>query len=322
MVDHYNSSENYAITAEGVTKRFGDQAAVSQLSFEIPRGTIFGFVGPSGCGKTTTIRLLTGVYLPDEGKIQVLGKNPSRFSIQDRETIGYLPQLFVLYPNLSVWENLNFVASLYGVSLSRKKRLDHLLDFVELSEHRNKLVRNISGGMQRRLSLATALVNDPQLLFLDEPTAGVDPILRSKFWDYFKDLQAEGHTLFITTQYIGEAAYCDLVGVMEAGQLLTVGAPEDLRRQAFGGDLVRVRTAEQLDQDLEADLQNLPDLTGGIERIDSSELHLIVDEAGTAVPVLVDWLRKQDLTIELIDEYNPPFDKVFVKLVKDTRHNA
>src|SRR4029450_7987331 len=150
---------------------------------EVPEGAILGYIGPSGSGKTTTVRLLMGLYVPDSGEISVLGVPPVKFKRRERERIGYLPQLFVLYPALT------------GVPFLRPKRLNELLDLVELREDKHKLVRNISGGMQRRLSLAATLIHDPDLLFLDEPTAGIDPILRRKFWDYYKVLQSKGHTL-------------------------------------------------------------------------------------------------------------------------------
>ena len=178
------------ISVQHLTKKFGDEVAVQDVSFDVPRASIFGFIGPSGSGKTTTVRLLTGVYAPTAGEVTVLDCSPAKFSQADRARLGYMPQLFVLYPNLTVWENLNFAASLYGMSLFRGKRLTEALAFVELEEHRSKLARNISGGMLRRLSLAATLVHDPELLFLDEPTAGIDPVLRHKFWDHFRELKS------------------------------------------------------------------------------------------------------------------------------------
>ena len=214
------------ISVQHLTKKFGDETVVQDVSFDVPRASIFGFIGPSGSGKTTTVRLLTGVYTPTEGQVTVLDRSPAKFSQSDRTRLGYMPQLFVLYPNLTVWENLNFAASLYGMGLRRGKRLKAALTFVELDEHRSKLARNISGGMLRRLSLAATLVHDPELLFLDEPTAGIDPVLRHKFWDHFRELKSQGRTIFITTQYVSEADNCDLVGVQNNGKLLLVDTPQ------------------------------------------------------------------------------------------------
>jgi ABC-2 type transport system ATP-binding protein len=309
------------IEARGVTKQFGNEIAVQDITFEIPRGAIFGFIGPSGCGKTTTVRLLTGLYEPSAGEAWVLGKHPKEFSQHIQQRIGYMPQLFALYQDLSVWENINFAASLYGVSLRRGRRLNYLLDFVELSEHKHKLARNISGGMQRRLGLAAAMVHNPELLFLDEPTAGIDPVLRRKFWDHFKELQNQGRTLFVTTQYVGEAAYCDYVGVMSQGHLLMIETPEGLRQRAFGGEVVDLRTAERINYGDLQQLYQFPGVQGEIQRIDNNTVRLTVDEASTAIPALLEWCQAQNLKVESIQEYLPPFDDVFVELVKKEKTN-
>src|SRR6185503_15494473 len=282
------TAENVVETQE-LTKSFGADVAVQSLSMYVPRGKIFGFIGPSGCGKTTTVRLLTGFYRPTSGTLSVLGKDPADFSKSDQAKLGYLIQQFVLYPDLTVWENLNFAASFYGVTPFRRGRLNKLLDFVELSEHRNKLARDLSGGMKRRLSLAATMVHNPELLFLDEPTAGIDPILRRKFWDYFKELQGEGHTLFITTQYVGEAAYCDLVGVMYGGRLLMIETPDGLRRKAYGGDVVGIRANEPIRFEHRHQLESLPFVRGKVKIVSDQEVEVIVDEASTAIQLLLEW---------------------------------
>jgi ABC-2 type transport system ATP-binding protein len=302
--------------AHGLTKTFGDQVAVNDLNFEVPRGSIFGFIGPSGCGKTTTVRLLTGIYRPTAGEVQVLGRSPSRFSTRDRRRIGYLTQHFMLYPELTVWENMNFAASIYGMPYRRGKRLANLLDFVDLGEHRHKLARNLSGGMQRRLALASTLIHQPELLFLDEPTAGIDPVLRRKIWDYFEALRAEGITTFVTTQYVGEAAYCDLVGVMSRGELLLVDTPEGMRHRAYGGDVIHIRTTSAFPYNARPELEALPFVLAPVIQVSSREARLVVDEANTSIPRMIDWARGHNLEIESIGEYLPPFDDVFVKLVK------
>lgn len=310
------------IKTRELTKAFGGEVAVNAIDLEVPEGSIFGFIGPSGSGKTTTVRLLMGLYVPDSGEVTVLGVRPDRFSRHDREQIGYLPQLFVLYPDLTVWENMNFAASLYGVSFWRARRLNQLLELVELKDDRYKLVRNISGGMQRRLSLAATLVHNPSLLFLDEPTAGIDPILRRKFWDYFKELQSHGRTLFVTTQYVSEAAYCDFVGVMSDGRLLSVNTPDGLRREAYGGDIVRVGSSERIDYAFRQEIQNLPELKSQILTATDYELQLLVDDAATATPYLVEYFSNSRKSINSIEAYYPSYDDVFVKLIEKHRNNG
>ena len=310
-----------AIRTRELTKAFGGEVAVNKITMDVPEGAILGFIGPSGSGKTTTVRLLMGLFEPDSGEASVLGVRPGHFTRHDRERIGYLPQLFVLYPDLTVWENMNFAASLYGVSFWRTKLLNRLLDLVELREDKHKLVRNTSGGMQRRLSLAATLVHNPDLLFLDEPTAGIDPILRKKFWDYFKTLQEHGHTLFITTQYVGEAAYCDFVGVMSEGQLLTVNTPEGLRREAYGGDIVKIGSTERIDYSLRQEIQNLPQLKSNVLSATDYELQLLVGDAATATPYLVEYFRDRRKSIDSIETFLPSYDDVFVKLIEKHRNS-
>lgn len=314
----YNKSVtgDSVIDAEGLTKQFGSEFAVRDLTFQVPRGKIIGLIGPSGSGKTTTVRLLTGIYRPTRGKVIVLGASPRHFTGKLRERMGYMPQHFVLYPDLSVLENMSFAASLYGMSwFGRRKRINTLLDFVELSGDRHKLARNISGGMQRRLALAATLVHNPDLIFLDEPTAGIDPILRRKFWDQFQELKAAGRTMVITTQYVNEAAYCDLVGVMAEGRLLMLETPEHLRRSAFGGDVVDLRTERPLDWDVMDTITKLP-FVRRIAGYQGNNTRLVVDEASTAIPALMNWLNQQKLRVSTLEEFMPPFDDIFVILVE------
>ena len=304
------------INAKHLTKKFGAETAVQDVSFYVPRGSIFGFIGPSGSGKTTTVRLLTGVYTPTDGEVIVLDRNPAKFSQVEKALLGYMPQLFVLYPNLTVWENLNFAASLYGMSLFRGKLLKDALTFVELYEHRSKLARNISGGMLRRLSLAATLVHAPQILFLDEPTAGIDPVLRRKFWDHFRELKNQGRTIFITTQYVSEADNCDLVGVQNNGKLLLVDTPRGIRHKAYGGDMIDFRTVQPFDFQAEAMLRSLSFVRAKTVRTDSNSMRIIVEQASSATPELMGWAQQQNIQVQAVDEYMPSFEDVFVELVR------
>lgn len=320
--NHSERQEPIIVTRE-LSKRFGDEWAVNKVSLQIPKGSIFGFIGPSGCGKTTTVRLLTGTYLPTSGDAWIFNRQPKKFSRRDRERIGYMPQQFVLYPDLTILENMNFAASIYGIGLfSRGKRIRQLLDFVELSSDRHKLVRNTSGGMMRRLSLACTLIHRPALIFMDEPTTGIDPVLRRRFWDYFDKLREAGTTLFVTTQYVSEAAYCDLVGVMNEGRLILVDTPDGLRKRAHGGELVDMRTVEPIDYPHLQIMRTLPFVTGPVVMMDDRSVRLVVDEASTAMPSLIDWSKEQRYSIESIQEFLPPFDDVFVNLIQRYSNNG
>jgi ABC-2 type transport system ATP-binding protein len=310
-------NKDVIIHTHDLNKSFGGVTAVNNLNLDIPAGSIFGFIGPSGCGKTTSVRLMLGIYTPDSGEVRVLQQSPQKFGRRERGQIGYLPQQFVLYPELSVWENLNFAASLYGVPVRRKKRLQELLDLVELTGQEKKKVQNLSGGMQRRLSLAAAIIHDPPLIFLDEPTAGIDPVLRRKFWDYFHMLKTAGHTLFVTTQYVGEAAYCDYVGVMANGRLLMVETPDDLRRRALGGEIIRLYTASFLTEVQFNTLRGQPFVgEGKAFRLRDSGVEIVVDKANATLPLLLQWCQEEDIVVESASEYVPLFDDVFVQLIE------
>jgi ABC-2 type transport system ATP-binding protein len=302
------------IQVDHVTKRIGDKVLVEDLTFDVGQGEIFGFIGPSGSGKTSTIRLLTGVYGPSEGWIRVMGVEPDHPSRLMQERFGYMPQLFVLYPNLTVRENLNFVASLYGMNpFRRRKRVDELLRFVELAEASHKLAENVSGGMQRRIELAAALLHNPPLLFVDEPTAGIDPVLRGKFWEEFRRLRNEGRTVFVTTQYVGESEHCDRVGVIRKGRLIAIDTPLQLRRRAFGGDMIDVE-ATDLTPDAVHSLTR-PAFVKNVMPISKTQLRISVDEAGPAIPALMELLDSSNCNVSRIDEYRPSFDEVFVELM-------
>jgi ABC-2 type transport system ATP-binding protein len=305
-----------AVVAVHVSKRFGEKDVVQGLTFEVERGQIFGIIGPSGGGKTTTMRMLLGVLRPTTGDLRVLGRQPHKFRRRDRERLGYLPQLFALFPELSVSENLNFAASVYGLSWFRRgRRIRRALEFVELWDARNRPAAQLSGGMQRRLGLAATLLHDPDVIFLDEPTAGIDPVLRAKFWDHFRELRDQGRTLIVTTQYVTESEYCDRIIALRDGQMAALGTPEEVRRRAMGGEVVHV-TGADLGRQAVALMREVPGVRR-IRRLDHDKLEVVVDEAGPLVPVLLDTLRMARIEVDEVSEQRPSFDDVFVRIMED-----
>jgi ABC-2 type transport system ATP-binding protein len=225
--------DSEVIVAKNLTRRFGDFTAVDHLSFTVRAGEVVGYLGPNGSGKTTTIRMLLGLLLPSEGEAHVLGYDVVRQSEQVRARVGYMSQKFALYYDLTVGENLAFYAGVYGERSGQ--RLEEVLDLVGLRAQEHERVSNLSTGWRQRLALGTAIVHRPQLLFLDEPTSGVDPTARRAFWDLIYDLVSEGVTTLVTTHYMDEAEYCGRVGIMRDGRLLAMDTPSELKSTALPG---------------------------------------------------------------------------------------
>ena len=215
------------VLVDNLTRRFGEFTAVDHVSFEIHTGEVVGYLGPNGSGKTTTIRMLLGLLAPSEGKATVLGYDAFRQSEEVRSRAGYMSQKFAIYDDLTVFENLQFYGGVYGIT--NRKRISETLDLVGLTGHDRVLTRNLSAGWRQRLALGIALVHSPKLLFLDEPTSGVDPTARRTFWDLIYDLSASGVTILVTTHYMDEAEYCNRVGMMRDGKLLAMDTPIALK---------------------------------------------------------------------------------------------
>jgi ABC-2 type transport system ATP-binding protein len=301
------------VVMDTVTRHYGSLTALDGVSLEVAAGTIVGVIGPSGSGKTTLVRVLTGTLRPTSGSARVLGEDPLRFHRRTRERIGYMPQHFVLYEELTAAENLSFVAALFGLMWRRRRiRVRQVLELLELWDARDRRARELSGGMQRRLELACALVHEPVLLFLDEPTAGLDPVLRQTIWNEFRRLRELGSTLVVTTQYVGEAEYCDRVAVLANGRLIAFEEPEQLRREALGGEVVEIETAQIVDG---AALGGLP----GIQRVRQTSprrLLVVAEDAGEATPRVLQAISQQGVQVTSSSEYRPSFDEVFAELVQ------
>ncbi len=308
-----------AVTFEDVTKKFGKEEVLHGITFRVPWGEILGIIGPSGSGKTTTIRMMLGMYKPSSGAVRLFGRDPWKLRRGDRERIGYMPQDFVLYPALTTEENLRFAASLYGVPWwETGRRIAQLLPFVDLVDARERRAEDLSGGMRRRLSLAATLMHDPDFLVLDEPTAGIDPILRTTIWDGLKSAREDGKTMVITTQYVAEAEYCDQVLLIHEGAIIASGTPSDLRRAATGGEMLDIRF-NQPRPDIVRRLQSLP-FVHDVEPLDRpDEVRVTVDNVSTDLPALTEYCDREEGGCVSMEPHVLTFDDVFVRLVSGAR---
>lgn len=233
-----------AVVTEDLVKRFGGFTAVDRVSVSVNKGEIFGFLGPNGAGKSTTIRILCGLLRPTSGKARVGGLDVSTHPEQVRERIGYMSQRFSLYDDLTVEENIDFFAGIYSVpEEARKEREEYVLRMAGLEEKRGSMTRLLAGGWKQRLALGCAILHEPPILFLDEPTSGVDPIARRAFWDLIYDLADKGQTIFVTTHYMEEAEYCHRLALMDRGKVIALGAPEDLKQERGFGSMEEVFVA-------------------------------------------------------------------------------
>jgi len=310
------TSSGPIITARDVTRAFDGRTVVEGLSFDVAPGTILGVVGPSGSGKTTTVRMLTGTLGRTRGEITVLGEDPMHFSRRARGRIAYMPQQFSLYEDLSAQENVGFVAALYGIGPFRRGRLiRRALEVVDLHDARHRLARDLSGGMQRRLELACALVHHPDVLFIDEPTAGIDPMLRQSIWDELRTLRNDGRTLLVTTQYVSEAEFCDRVALIADGELVAIDTPDALRKLVFGGEVLEVTTERAVDAEL---LGGVPGITG-VRQPAARQLSVTTDDAETTTPQIIETLRRSGIGVVGLAEHQPTFDEVFTGLVEQRR---
>jgi ABC-2 type transport system ATP-binding protein len=302
------------VQTSGLTKKFGSLVAVDHMDLSVNAGEIFGFLGPNGAGKTTTVRILCGLMMPTSGTATVVGHDVVTEPEEVKQRIGYMPQAYGLYDDLTVDENLEFFGSVYRVSRDeRRRRADEILQLVRLEEFRKHYAGQLSGGMKRRLSLAVSLIHNPELLILDEPTAGIDPPLRRIFWQYFRELNKRGVTFFINTHYMDEAELCDRLALISYGKLVSLGSPTELKRKAVGGERIELVTADLSRTDAilkDSELvREIKSSSGGIQ--------LIVDEAASAIPKLTSLLREHGVEVLQVRQLQPSLEDVFIKLVED-----
>ncbi len=296
------------IVVENLTRRFGDFVAVDHINFEVKPGEVIGYLGPNGSGKTTTIRMLLGLLKPSDGKATVLGYDVFKQSEEIRARVGYMSQKFAIYDDLTTLENLTFYGGVYGIN--DKARIQHTLELVGLNGHENTLTRDMSTGWRQRLSLGIALVHEPKLLFLDEPTSGVDPTARRAFWDLIYELAEGGVTILVTTHYMDEAEYCERVAVMRDGKLLAMDTPTNLKRSIITGDVWEVY-AQPLERGMDS-LSAMP----GVDRVGLAGDHLRVISSQVEKDAMQSLLSREGLSVEKIERGEPTLEDVFLALAR------
>lgn len=306
------ADSSYAVEATSLTKRFGEFTAVDAISLQVERGEIFAFLGPNGCGKTTTIRMLCGIITPTSGSGRVAGFDIVAEGDRVKDNIGYMSQKFSLYEDLTVRENLEFYAGVYQVpTVERSRRIAELIGIAGLEGREGELAGNLSGGWRQRLALGCSIVHQPPILFLDEPTAGVDPVSRRRFWDMIYDLSERGVTVFVTTHYMDEAEHAHRVSLMLAGKIIACASPDALKAASRPGSLLEVKCEPLL-----AALEFLPGVPGVKEvAVYGSLLHVVVEPSEDRPAILRRALESRGIVVDRIEPIQPSLEDVFIGAV-------
>ena len=306
--------DRYAVEVIDLMKKFGDFTAVDGVTFNIRRGEIFGFLGPNGAGKTTTIRMLLCLLRPTSGRATVLGYDIVRQPEAIRRHIGYMSQRFSLYNDLTVGENLDFYGRTYGVRGGRlRERKQFVIEMAGLQGRERELTRNLSGGWKQRLALGAAILHEPEMLFLDEPTAGVDPISRRAFWDLLYQLADEGTTIFVTTHYMDEAEHCQDLAFIHSGRIIAQGAPEEIKLNKMQGQVLEIDCT-------------LPDQAIGLLRkmelfdevaLYGALIHVVAEGIAERKPYIKQALTEQGVQVRTMDVIAPSLEDVFISNVRN-----
>ncbi|MEW5802562.1 MAG: ABC transporter ATP-binding protein [bacterium] len=315
-----NAVNENAVVVQDLERRFGSFIAVNRISFEVRRGEIFGFLGSNGAGKSTTIRMLCGILAPSGGRGKVAGFDILTEAEKIKANIGYMSQKFSLYEDLTVEENINFYSGIYRLAPEKKKeRKEWVIEMAGLSEHRKARTAILSGGWKQRLALGCAILHEPPVIFLDEPTSGVDPISRRKFWNLIYELSHKGITIFVTTHYMDEAEYCDRIGLVYRGELIALGTPEQLKTSYMSEDVLEVAC----DRPQEA-MTEIGKLAGVKEvALFGQELHIVVENAASKEPAIKGLLDRMGHRVLSVEKITPSLEDVFVSLIeaKDRAEN-
>ncbi len=309
----------FAVEIDQLVKTFGAFVAVDHISLQVRQGEIFGFLGPNGAGKSTTIRILCGLLAPSGGRASVGGFDVATQPELIRKHIGYMSQRFSLYDDLTVEENIDFFSGVYGVPRERRpERKDFVLGMAGLAERRQTMTRLLAGGWKQRLALGCAILHEPPILFLDEPTSGVDPIARRSFWDLIYELSAARHTIFVTTHYMDEAEYCHRVALMYRGRVIALGPPEDLKQSLQAHALVQLDSSDPLES-----MRALEGQPGILDvAVFGGGLHVTVDEPEAALDRIRQVLAQKQIEVRRLERIEPAMEDVFVALIEAEERKA
>lgn len=316
-----DTHDNIAVSVLDLEKKFGIFTAVNRINFEVNKGEVFGFLGPNGAGKSTTIRMLCGILTPTSGSGRVGGFDINRQQELIKQNIGYMSQKFSLYEDLTVEENIDFYAGIYKVPKDqRKERLEWIIRMAGIEEFRSSLTGILSGGWKQRLALGCAIIHQPKIIFLDEPTSGVDPIARNNFWKLIREMAGRGVTVFVTTHYMDEAQNCDRIALIYKGAIIAMGTPDTLKTKCMKGLVLRIL---------------LPEPEEWIERLEKLEfisevalfgvaLHAVVQDMGQAQAALSELFSREGVRGFRIERIPPSLEDVFISLIEsyDLRSNT
>jgi ABC-2 type transport system ATP-binding protein len=308
------------VIAEDLTKRFGDFTAVDRVSFQIHPGEVFGWLGPNGAGKTTTIRMLLGLIRPNAGKLSVLGFDPVTQTKTMQAHVGYMSQLFTLYNDLTARENIRFYGKVYGLRREElAQRQQEIIHMAGLEGREDTLTANLSGGWKQRLALGCAIVHNPRVVFLDEPTAGVDPISRREFWGLIYAMAKKGTTVLVTTHYMDEAELCQRVGFINQGRLVAVGTPDELKQTHMHGQVLEIDTTEP---DRAVRLLKEAQAKGGLPfeevALYGAQIHVVVPSAEKFRLPVRKLLEAENIPVGSLEWIVPTLEDVFISTVRDS----
>ncbi|MDT8069184.1 MAG: ATP-binding cassette domain-containing protein [Terriglobia bacterium] len=311
-------TENHSsVVVQDLVKRFGDFVAVDRISLETRKGEIFGFLGPNGAGKSTTIRMLCGLLKPTAGIARVAGYDVSREPEAVRQNIGYMSQKFSLYNDLKIIENIRLFAGLYNVPKQQlRERIDWALEMSDLKDKQDLIVASLPSGWKQRLALGCAVLHKPSIIFLDEPTSGVDPITRRQFWDVIYGMAHEGVTVFVTTHYMEEAEYCNRLALIFRGKMVALGTPSELKHKSMKGELLLVE-CDPLGTAVDVLHANPAVMDAAVF---GNALHLVVPDAEQAIPEVKQQLAGNGVAVHRIEKIRPSLEDVFVSLTTEPRN--